>query len=130
MNRLTSLSNWTKLNLLGLVLTAAGMLVQIAAGSDLYPSLTGPIVLIATAVLVVFGPTRWTRWIGLGVPLVLGLGAAVAATMTGEFIDQLTGAGNGPLLLGSWMHVIGLVTAVGGGVGVTLEPREAAIVER
>jgi len=130
LNRLTSLSNWTKLNLLGLVLTAAGMLVQIAAGSDLYPSLTGPIVLIATAVLVVFGPTRWTRWIGLGVPLVLGLGAAVAATMTGEFIDQLTGAGNGPLLLGSWMHVIGLVTAVSGGVGVMLEPREAAIVER
>lgn len=130
MSGVTSLSIWTKLNLLGLVLTAGGMLVQIASGSDLYRSLTGPIVLLATAVLVVFGPSRWTRWIGLGVPLVLGIGAAVAATMTGTFVDQLTGTGNGPLLLGSWMHVIGLTMAVSGGVGVMLEPREAAIVER
>ena len=130
MLRLTRLSIGAALNVFGLVLTAAGMLVQIAAGSDLYPSLTGPIVLLLTAVLVVFGPSQWTRWIGLGVPLVLGIGAAVAAAMTGEFIDQLTGAGNGPLLLGSWMHVIGLVTAVSGGVGVLLERRKAASVER
>ena len=130
MRQLTRLSHWTILNVLGIVLTAAGMLVQIAAGSDLYPSLTGPIVLLATAVLVVFGPGRWTRWVGLGVPLVLGIGAAVAATMTGTFVDQLTGAGGVALALGSWMHVIGLVTAVGGGVGVMLEPHRAATVER
>jgi hypothetical protein len=114
----------------GLVVTAAGMLVQISAGSDLYPSLTGPIVLVATAVLVVFGPIRWTRWIGLGVPLVLGIGAAVAAAMTGDFVDQLLGAGNVPLLLGSWMHVVGLITAVTGAVAAMLAPREAATVER
>ena len=130
MSRLTRLSHRTKLNVLGLVLTASGMLVQIAAGSDLYPSLTGPIVLLATAVLVVFGPSRWTRWIGLGVPLALGIGAAVAATMTGTFVDQLTSAGDIPLVLGSWMHVIGLVTAVSGAVGVMLEPPQAATVER
>ena len=130
MSRLTRLSIWTALNVLGLVLTAAGMLVQIAAGSDLYPSLTGPIVLLATVVLVVFGPRRWTRWVGLGVPLVLGIGAAVAATMTGTFVDQLTGGGGVPLVLGSWMHVMGLVTAVSGAMGVMLEPRQAATVER
>lgn len=130
MSRLLRLSMWKTLNVLGLVLTAAGMLVQIAAGSDLYPSLTGPIVLLATAVLVVFGPSRWTRWVGLGVPLVLGIGAAVAATMTGTFVDQLTGAGGVALTLGSWIHVMGLVTAVSGGVGVMLEPPQAATVER
>jgi hypothetical protein len=124
-SRVTQLSTWTTLNVVGLVLTAVGMLVQIGAGSDLYPSLTGPVVLLATAILVAFGPTRWTRWIGLGVPLVLGIGAAVAAAMTGEFIDQLTAAGSAPLLLGSWMHVVGLVSAVAGGVRVMLEPREA-----
>jgi hypothetical protein len=123
------LSMWRMLNALGLVLTAAGMLVQISAGSELYPSLTGPIVLLATAVLVVIGPGRWTRWVGLGVPLVLGIGAAVAAAMTGEFFEQLTGTGNGPLLLGSWLHVIGLVTAVVGGAGVMVDPGEAEIVE-
>ena len=130
MFRLTRLSIWKALNVLGLVLTAAGMLVQIAAGSDLYPSLTGPIVLLATAVLVVFGPSRWTRWIGLGVPLVLGIGAAVAASMTGTFVDQLTTASEVPLLLGSWMHVVGLVTAVGGGLRAFTEPHQAATVER
>lgn len=130
MRQLTRLSSWTTLNVLGLVVAAAGMLVQISAGSNLYPSLTGPIVLVATAVLVVFGPSRWTRWVGLGVPLLLGIGAAVAAAMTGEFIDQLIGAGNVALLLGSWMHVVGLITAVTGAVGAILAPREAATVER
>ena len=130
MSRLMRLSTSSTLNMLGLVLTAAGMLVQIGAGSDLYPSLTGPIVLLATAVLVAFGPSRWTRWAGLGVPLVLGIGAAVAATMTGTFVDQLAGAGGVALALGSWMHVIGLVTAVSGGVVVMLRPPQAATLER
>ena len=130
MRRLLRLSSWAILNVLGLVLTAAGMLVQIAAGSDLYPSLTGPIVLLATAVLVVLGPVRWTRVVGLGVPLVLGIGATVAAAMTGTFVDQLTGSGNAPLLLGSWMHVVGLLTAVVGGLAMMLEPRREATVER
>jgi len=129
LRQLTRLSHWTLLNVVGLVLTAAGMLVQIAAGSDLYPSLSGPIVLLATALLVAFGPSRWTRWFGLGVPLVLGIGAAVAATMTGTFVEQLTGGGI-PLVLGSWMHVIGLVTAVIGGAGVMLASPQAATVDR
>lgn len=130
MSGLWRLSMWTTLNVLGLVLTAAGMLVQIAAGSDLYPSLTGPIVLLATAVVVVFGPSRWTRWVGLGVPLVLGIGAAVAAIMTSAFVDQLTGGGGVAVALGSLMHVIGLVTAISGGAGVMLEPHQAATVGR
>ena len=104
----------------GLVLTAAGMLLQMAAGSTLYPSLTGPIVLLATAVFVVFGPGRWTPWVGLLAPLVLAAGAIVAAVMTGEFIDQLTDTGAPVLLLGSLMHLIGLVAAVAGGVGMLL----------
>jgi hypothetical protein len=130
LRQFTRLSSWTTLNVLGLVVAAAGMLVQISAGSDLYPSMTGPIVLVVTALLVVVGPSRWTRWIGLGVPLVLGIGAGVAAAMTGDFIDQLTGTGNVPLLLGSWMHVIGLIGAVIGAVAAMLAPREAATVER
>jgi hypothetical protein len=130
LRQLTRLSRWTVLNVLGLVVAGGGMLVQISSGSDLYPSLTGPIVLTVTALAVVFGPSRWTRWIGLGVPLVLGIGAAVAAAMTGEFIDQLVGGDNVPLLLGSWMHVVGLIAAVTGAVAAMLEPGEAATVER
>ena len=109
-----------KLSVIGLVLTAAGMLLQIAAGSQLYPSFAGPIVLLVTAVIVAFWPTRWMAYVALLVPLVLGLGAIVAAVMTGAFIEQLTDTGNAGILLGSLMHVVGLIAAVAGGVGMVL----------
>lgn len=114
------LSNAAKLNVTGLVLTAAGMLLQIAAGSKLYPSVAGPIVLLAAAVIVAFWSSRWTPYVALLVPLVLGLGAIITAVMTGDFIDQLTNTGQAGILLGSLMHVIGLIAAVAGGIGMVL----------
>jgi len=122
-------SNWALLSVIGLVVTATGMLVQVAAGSELYPSLTGPIVLVLAAVFVVFGPGRWAAWVGLVIPLVLGLGAIVAAVMTGEFTDQLTGIGNAAIFLGSWLHVIGLAAAATGGAGMLLDRRDPVTVE-
>lgn len=115
------LSNWARLNVIGLVLAAAGMLLQILAGSELYPSLTGPIVLLAAAVFVAVGPGRWTPFVAVVIPLVLGLGAIVAAVMTGGFVDQLTNTGNAPIVLGSMMHVIGLAAAVIGGLVMLLD---------
>ena len=123
MNRVRHLSTWARLSVIGLVLTAAGMLLQIAAGSELYPSLTGPIVLLAAAVFVAFGPGRWTPYVAIVVPLVLGLGAIVALLMTGEFVDQLTNIANTPIVLGSLMHTVGLTAAVTGGVGMLLHRR-------
>lgn len=112
------LSSAAKLNATGLVITAAGMLVQIAVGSTLYPSLAGPIVLLATALIVLFGPGRWTPYVGLLVPLVLGVGATIAALMTGDFVDQLTDISMPGIFVGSLLHVIGLAAAVAGGVGM------------
>jgi hypothetical protein len=109
-----------KLSVVGLILTAAGMLLQIAAGSELYPSFAGPIVLLLTAIIVAFWRARWMAYVALLVPLVLGLGAIIAAVMTGAFFEQLTDAGNPGILLGSLMHVIGLIAAVVGGVGMVL----------
>jgi hypothetical protein len=120
MNAISRLSNAARLNVAGLVLTAAGMLLQIAAGSTLYPSVAGPIVLLVAALIVASWSSRWTPYVGLLVPLVLGLGATIAAVMTGDFIDQLTNTGQAGILLGSLMHVIGLIAAVAGGVGMVL----------
>lgn len=117
------LSNAATLNVAGLVLTAGGMLLQIAAGSELYPSFAGPVVLVVVAVIVAFVPRRWTAWVGLVVPLVLGAGAIVAAFMSGEFIAQLTDVGRPGILVGSLMHVIGLSGAIAGGIGMMLRPR-------
>ncbi|TAK01317.1 MAG: hypothetical protein EPO36_06105 [Chloroflexota bacterium] len=60
---------------------------------------------------------------GLVVPLVLGLGAIVAAVMTGRFIDQLTAFGRPVLVVGSLLHVIGLVAAAGGGAVMVMDRR-------
>jgi hypothetical protein len=109
-----------QVNAAGLVLTAAAMFVQIAAGSTLYPSIAGPIVLIVSAAVVMFGPARAAPWVGLVVPLVLGIGAIAAAVMTGDFIDQLTDLGRPILLVGSLMHVIGLTAAIAGGLVLVL----------
>jgi hypothetical protein len=123
MDSVRHLPNAAKVNAGGLVLTSAGMLVQIATGSTLYPSITGPIVLIVAAIFVAFGPGRWTPWVRLLVPLVLGLGAIVAAVMTGGFIDQLTDVGKPGLLVGSLMNVIGLIAAIAGGLAMVLSRR-------
>lgn len=122
-SRVSRLSSAARLNIVGLVVTAAAMLLQIAAGSTLYPSVTGPIVLVATALVVAFVPGRWTAYAGLIVPLVLGVGAIVAAVMTGGFIDQLRNPGNPGVFVGSLLHVVGLVAAVGGGVRMMLDRR-------
>jgi hypothetical protein len=130
LNRVIQLSIWARLSVIGLVLTAAGMLLQIAAGSELYPSLTGPIVLLATAAFVALGPGRWTPHVAVVVPLVLGLGAIIVAVMTGELIEQLTNLGAAGILLGSLMHVVGLTAAVSGGVGMQLDRLGLVGVER
>ena len=124
------LSTAGKANATGLVLTAAGMLLQIAGGSTLYPSVAGPVVLLATAAIVAFVPGRWTPYIGLVVPVVLGVGAIVAAAMSGGFIDQLTDPGRAGVVLGSVLHVIGLTAAVAGGVAMVTASRGTAAGER
>ena len=106
------------------------MLLQMAGGSELYPTLTGPIVLLVTALFVVLGPPSWSRFVGLIVPAVLGVGAIVAAAMTGEFTAQLTDVGSAAVALGSWMHLIGLAAGVAGGVAMLLVHGRAATSER
>lgn len=126
MHTIRRLSSAGRLNAAGLLLTATAMLLQIAAGSILYPSLTGPIVLIGTALAVTFVPSRWTPYVGLAVPLVLGVGAIGAAAMTGDFINQLTDSGNPGVMLGSVLHVVGLAGAIAGGAGTVLIGRTVA----
>ena len=116
------------LSILGLVAAAAGMLLQIASGSNLYPSLAGPIVLLVTATVVLFGPRRWTRWPALLVPSTLLLGALVAAAMANGFVEQVTNLTNAGLVSGSLMHLLGLGVAVVGAALMVFPPRSDAVV--
>jgi hypothetical protein len=118
-------SGAAKANAIGLLLAAAGMALQIAGGSTLYPSLAGPIVLLVVALIVLLKPGRWTPFLALLVPLVLGVGAIGAALMTGTFIDQLTDTARMGVLLGSLMHVAGLALAVVAGFRMAMDSRRA-----
>ena len=120
MNRLTSLSNEAKVTVSGLVLGATGMLLEIGAGSGLYPTLSGPIVLLVGATLVALQLGRWTAYAGFIIPLVLAAGLAVSAVMSPAFLEQLTGLDNVGLVFGSLLHVLGLTGSVVGGLSMVL----------
>ena len=118
-------SNSAKASAVGLVLTAAGMVLQIAGGSSLYPSFAGPIVLLVAALIVVLRPGRWTAYLALAVPLVLGVGAIIAAAMSGTFIEQLTDTAKIGVLVGSLLHVAGLLIAIAAAIRMVLPTRRS-----
>jgi hypothetical protein len=108
-----TLSAAGKLNVAGMVTAAAAIIIQIASGSDLYPTIPpGPIILLAGAALVALGPWRWTPIVGVVVPLFLLVGAVVAAVNSGEFVDQLTSPGQVGIFAGDVMQLLGVITAL------------------
>jgi hypothetical protein len=123
MNHDRSQSSVAKLNVVGLVLAAAGMGLERVSGSTLYPTLAGPLVLVVVAAVVALRPGRWTGYLGLVVPLVLAVGLVVSAVVAPTFVDQLTDVANAGTFIGSVAHVVGLVAALAGGIGMVLRPR-------
>jgi hypothetical protein len=114
-----SLSGRARLNVAGLVLAAGGMVLQIAAGSDLFPGIPpGPIVLLAAAVVVTVGPKAWAPYIATVVPVFLIVGGVIASLVNGAFVDQLTGVEEPGILIGSWLQVGGLIAAFVGGMSM------------
>jgi hypothetical protein len=107
------------LNVAGMVAAAAGIIIQIVSGSDLYPTIPpGPIILIAGAALVALGPWRWTPVVGVVVPLFLLVGAAVAALNSSGFADQLSAPGQAGagIFAGDLVQLLGVITALVAGI--------------
>jgi hypothetical protein len=118
-SRRPTLSAAGKLNVTGMVTAAAGIIIQITSGSDLYPTIPpGPIILLAGAVLVALGPWRWTPVVGVVVPLFLFVGAVMAAVNSGEFVDQLTNPGQVGIgvFAGDVIQLLGVITALVAGI--------------
>ena len=114
-----TLSAAGKLNVAGMVAAAAGIIIQIGSGSDLYPTIPpGPIILLAGAALVALGPWRWTPVVGVVVPLFLFVGAVMAAVNSGEFVDQLTDPGQVGIgiFAGDVIQLLGVITALVAGI--------------
>jgi len=118
-----------KLNVAGMVVAAAGIVVQIVSGSDLFPTIPpGPIILLAGAALVALGPWRWTPVVGVVVPLFVVVGGIIAAFVSGSFVDQLTDPGEVGVFAGSWVQVLGEITALVAGIVASRQPGRPRVV--
>lgn len=99
-----------------LVVTARGMVLRIASGSELYPAIPpGPIILVGAGV-VALGPWQWSPLVGLVVPVILIVGGIIASAAGNQFLDQLTEPAEGGIFAGTVIHVLGLITALVTGI--------------
>jgi hypothetical protein len=118
------LSTTTKLNAAALVATAGGMVLQIASGSELYPTIPpGPIILLVGAGVVAVGAERWSSTIGLVVPAILIVGGIIAAVVGNQFLDQLTEPAEVGIFAGTVIHLVGLATALVTGIAAVRQLR-------
>ncbi|MGH2634711.1 MAG: hypothetical protein ACRDHU_00955 [Actinomycetota bacterium] len=122
------LSTPAKLNAVSLASTAAGIVLQIAAGSELYPAIPpGPVILLASAGIVAVGPWRWTPIVGVAVPIVLTVGGIIAALAGNEFLDQLTHPAEAGIFAGTLIQLIGQAAALVTGIVVVSRRRSVVV---
>jgi hypothetical protein len=105
-----------RLNALGLIIAAAGIMIQYVSGVD-YPTIPpGPIILLAAAGAVVFGPWRRAPVVGLVAAAFVLLGG-VAATIAGNGYGETLGdPGELGGFIGALVQIAGLVIALPAGV--------------
>jgi hypothetical protein len=109
MNNRTSLSLASKLTVLSLVVAAAGISTLFLTNSVAVPPIPiGPILLLLAAGLVVLGPWRWTPVAGIVLSLAILVGAFVAPGLVDRLSNQTQVGG----FIGTWVQMLGLITAV------------------
>lgn len=110
-----------RLLVLGLVVAAAGMLIQYASGVE-YPTIPpGPIIALVAAAVVAFGPWRRAPVVGLVAAVFISVGGVIATIAGNGFTPQLSDPGAVGGFVGTLVQIAGLVIAVAGGV-VTVRP--------
>jgi hypothetical protein len=129
------LSPAARLNALGLLVAAAGIMIQYVSGVD-YPTIPpGPIILLAAAGVVVFGPWRRAPVVGLVAAAFVSLGGVVATIAGNGFNETLGDPSELGGFLGALVQIAGLMIAVPAGVvaarrfGYRVETRVASAVE-
>jgi hypothetical protein len=123
------------LNVVGVVVAAAGIMIQYVSGVD-YPTIPpGPIILLAAAAVVAFGRWRWSPAVGLIAALFLSIGGAIATIAGNGFSETLGDPGEAGGFAGAVVQIVGLAIALPTGIvaakrssrraGVAGRPREA-----
>jgi hypothetical protein len=105
----------------GLIVGAAGIVLQRVAGVDMPVVPPGLVMLVAAAVLIVFTRGRWAPAVGA----LVALAEVLALVMTGAAGDLLGGAPAGAVLA-IWVRAVGVLVALVAGVATAVTgPRRA-----
>jgi hypothetical protein len=117
------LSAPAKVNVAGLVVAAAGILIQYFSGVEGFPAVPpGPFIFVGAAALIVWGPWRWIPAVGVLAPL-LGLVLGTMATISNwETTAPLSDAGKIGGFAGAIAQFAGLIAALGAGIVVVTRP--------
>jgi hypothetical protein len=112
----TQRSPAAKLNIAGLVVAAVGIMIQYVSGVD-YPTIPpGPIILLAGAAVVAFGPWRWSPVVGLVIALFVSIGGVIATIAGNGFNETLGDPGAVGGFAGTLVQILGLAIAVPAGI--------------
>jgi hypothetical protein len=106
-----------RVNVAGLVVASAGILVQYFSGVEGFPTIPpGPFILLGAAALVAWGPWRWTAAVGVIAPL-LGLVLGTMSTvLTWETTAPLSDPSEPAGFVGAVIQFLGLIVALGAGI--------------
>jgi hypothetical protein len=116
-NNLTTSSLASKVTILGLLVAAAGISTLFLTNSVAVPPIPiGPILLVLAAVLMAFGPWRWTPAIGVALSLAILVGGIISG-----IVDHLSNPAQVGGFIGSWLNVLGLITAIIAGTLATVQ---------
>jgi hypothetical protein len=116
------------LNVAGLVVAAAGIMIQYVSGVD-YPTVPpGPIILLAAAAVVAFGPWRRSPFVGLGAAVFLSIGGAIATIAGNGFSETLGDPGEVGGFAGAAVQIVGLAIALPTGIVASMRvPRRRGV---
>jgi hypothetical protein len=104
------------LTAVGLVVAATGIVIQYVSGVD-YPTIPpGPIILLAAAAVVVFGPWSWAIRVGLGAALFLTIGGAIATIAGNGYAETLGDPDEAGGFAGAAIQIAGLAIALPAGI--------------
>jgi hypothetical protein len=114
-----------RVNVAGLVVAAAGILIQYFSGVEGFPTVPpGPFILLAAAALVARGPWRWTAAVAVIAPLLGLVLGAMSTILNWETSAPLSDPSEPAGFAGAVLQFLGLIVALGAGVAVvTRTPR-------
>ena len=123
MSRLFMLSMPAKVNVAGMLVAAAGILVEYFSGVEGFPTVPpGPFILAGAAALVAFGPWRWTPAVAVLAPLLsLALGT-LSTVLNWGTPAPLSDPGEPAGFAGAVLQFSGLLAALAAGIVVVMRP--------